>query len=332
MKRLFAEHELDEGDPLTAARGALAHRPLEERGPRPLGGEARGVRRGGAGGPRPLRRPTRRRWPGPAPSTSATSWSGRCSSSRRTRRCGPAGPAASATSWWTSSRTPTRSSTGCSSSWSGRAGTSAWWATTTRPSTAGAAPTCATSSTSTTTSPAAGWSSWSGTTAPPATSSTRPTPSSRGPGCGARSGSGPRPGRATRWRCWWGRTSTTRPSGWPAPWLAEQARGTRGDEIAVLYRTNAQSRAPSRPQLRAARVPYVIVRGTSFYDRAEVKDAAAYLRLALSPSSDLDLERIVNRPPRGIGEKTVERLRAHAAAPRPLALRGHRRRGTRWRG
>jgi len=66
-------------------------------------------------------------------------------------------------------------------------------------------------------------------------------------------------------------------------------------------------------------VPYVIVRGTSFYDRAEVKDAAAYLRLALSPSSDLDLERIVNRPPRGIGEKTVERLRAHAAA-RGLSL------------
>jgi DNA helicase-2/ATP-dependent DNA helicase PcrA len=93
----------------------------------------------------------------------------------------------------------------------------------------------------------------------------------------------------------------------------ERGRGTRGEEIAVLYRTNAQSR-PIEAQLRAARIPYVIVRGTSFYDRAEVKDAAAYLRLALSPSSDLDLERIVNRPPRGIGEKTVERLRAHAAA------------------
>jgi DNA helicase II / ATP-dependent DNA helicase PcrA len=93
--------------------------------------------------------------------------------------------------------------------------------------------------------------------------------------------------------------------------VAEKGRGTRGEEIAVLYRTNAQSR-PIEAQLRAARVPYVIVRGTSFYDRAEVKDAAAYLRLALSPRSDLDLERIVNRPPRGIGEKTVERLRAHA--------------------
>jgi DNA helicase-2/ATP-dependent DNA helicase PcrA len=98
----------------------------------------------------------------------------------------------------------------------------------------------------------------------------------------------------------------------------ERARGTAGEEIAVLYRTNAQSR-PIEAALRAARVPYVIVRGTSFYERAEVKDAAAYLRLALSPRSDLDLERVVNRPARGIGEKTVERLRAHASA-RGVAL------------
>jgi DNA helicase-2/ATP-dependent DNA helicase PcrA len=95
--------------------------------------------------------------------------------------------------------------------------------------------------------------------------------------------------------------------------MAERGRGTRGDEIAVLYRTNAQSRGVEAA-LREARVPYVIVRGTSFYDRAEVKDAAAWLRLALNPSSDLDLERAVNRPPRGIGEKTMERLRAHASA------------------
>jgi DNA helicase-2/ATP-dependent DNA helicase PcrA len=94
---------------------------------------------------------------------------------------------------------------------------------------------------------------------------------------------------------------------------SERARGTQGDEIAILYRTNAQSR-PMEAAMRAAHIPYVIVRGQSFYDRAEVKDAAAYLRLALSPASDLDLERVVNRPPRGIGDKTVERLRAHAAA------------------
>jgi DNA helicase-2/ATP-dependent DNA helicase PcrA len=92
---------------------------------------------------------------------------------------------------------------------------------------------------------------------------------------------------------------------------AERARATPGDEIALLYRTNAQSR-PLEAALRAARVPYVIVRGTSFYERAEVRDAAAYLRLALEPRSDLDLERVVNTPPRGIGDKTVERLRAHA--------------------
>jgi DNA helicase-2/ATP-dependent DNA helicase PcrA len=94
---------------------------------------------------------------------------------------------------------------------------------------------------------------------------------------------------------------------------AERARGTRGDEIAVLYRVNAQSR-PIEAALRASRLPYVIVRGTSFYERAEVKDAAAYLRLALNPSSDLDLARALNRPARGIGEKTEERLRAFAEA------------------
>ncbi len=93
----------------------------------------------------------------------------------------------------------------------------------------------------------------------------------------------------------------------------ERSRGTAGDEIAVLYRTNAQSR-PIEAALRAARIPYVIVRGTSFYERAEVKDAAAYLRLALEPRSDLDLARVVNKPPRGVGERTVERLQAHARA------------------
>ncbi len=95
----------------------------------------------------------------------------------------------------------------------------------------------------------------------------------------------------------------------------ERSRGTSGDEIAVLYRTNAQSR-PIEAALRAARIPYAIVRGTSFYDRAEVRDAAAYLRLSLSPGSDLDVERVVNRPARGIGDRTMERLRAHAAAKR----------------
>ena len=96
------------------------------------------------------------------------------------------------------------------------------------------------------------------------------------------------------------------------------AEGTPFEGIAVLYRTNAQSRA-LEAALRARRIPYVIVRGTSFYERTEVKDAAAYLRLALSPRSDLDLLRVVNRPARGVGEKSLERLSAFAEE-RGLAL------------
>ena len=96
------------------------------------------------------------------------------------------------------------------------------------------------------------------------------------------------------------------------------AEGARWEAIAVLYRTNAQSR-PVEEALRRRRIPYLVVRGTSFYERAEVKDAAAYLRLALAPRSDLDLLRVVNRPPRGVGEKSLERLQAFAQ-DRGLAL------------
>jgi DNA helicase-2/ATP-dependent DNA helicase PcrA len=94
---------------------------------------------------------------------------------------------------------------------------------------------------------------------------------------------------------------------------AAHAAGAPWEEIAVLYRVNAQSRS-IESAMRAARIPYVIVRGQSFYERAEVKDAAAYLRLALEPRSDLDLLRVVNRPSRKIGEKTVERLQEVAQA------------------
>ena len=84
-------------------------------------------------------------------------------------------------------------------------------------------------------------------------------------------------------------------------------------EIAVLYRTNAQSRA-IEDALRSGRVPYQIVRGRSFYDRAEIKDIVAYLRLAVNPASDADAERVVNTPRRGIGARTVEAWRAAAVA------------------
>ena len=92
---------------------------------------------------------------------------------------------------------------------------------------------------------------------------------------------------------------------------AENARGTAYDEMAVFYRANAQSRT-LEDALRARRVPYRVVRGRSFYDRAEVKDVAAYLRLCVNPRSDGDLLRIINTPPRGIGDTTVAALRSSA--------------------
>ena len=92
---------------------------------------------------------------------------------------------------------------------------------------------------------------------------------------------------------------------------AENARGTSYSEMAVFYRANAQSRA-LEDGLRARRVPYRVVRGRSFYDRAEVKDVAAYLRLCVNPRSDVDLLRIINNPPRGIGDTTIDRLRESA--------------------
>ncbi len=82
------------------------------------------------------------------------------------------------------------------------------------------------------------------------------------------------------------------------------ARGeARRSEIAVMYRTNAQSRSLEEAFVRAA-VPYVLVGGTRFYERREVKDLLAYLRVVHNPFDMMSLERIVNVPPRGIGEKT----------------------------
>ncbi|SEK34616.1 DNA helicase-2 / ATP-dependent DNA helicase PcrA [Stigmatella aurantiaca] len=81
--------------------------------------------------------------------------------------------------------------------------------------------------------------------------------------------------------------------------------------MAVFYRVNAQSRVLEEA-LRLARVPYTLVSGRSFYDRAEVRDAAAYLRLMVNPRSDADLLRIINTPARGIGDTTVERLTTYA--------------------
>jgi DNA helicase-2/ATP-dependent DNA helicase PcrA len=85
------------------------------------------------------------------------------------------------------------------------------------------------------------------------------------------------------------------------------------DQVAVFFRANAQSRVLEET-FRLMRVPYVLVSGRSFYERAEVKDAASYLRLMANPRSDADLERVINVPARGIGDTTVERVREYAAA------------------
>ena len=79
-------------------------------------------------------------------------------------------------------------------------------------------------------------------------------------------------------------------------------------EAAVLYRTNAQSRALEE-ELQRGGVPYVIVGGIRFYERREIKDLLAYLRLLVNPADDVSLLRIINVPRRGIGAATVERLR-----------------------
>ena len=83
--------------------------------------------------------------------------------------------------------------------------------------------------------------------------------------------------------------------------------------IAVLYRTNAQSRAIEEALLRSS-IPYQLIGGTRFYQRREVKDALAWLRVLRSDTDRISYERILNVPPRGIGDKTIELLRA-AAAP-----------------
>ena len=84
-------------------------------------------------------------------------------------------------------------------------------------------------------------------------------------------------------------------------------------DIAILYRTNAQSNAIERG-LKQNAIPYRIIGGTRFFDRAEIKDMLAYLCLINNRSDDLRLRRIINNPPRKIGEKTVELVTRQADA------------------
>ncbi|RMG53469.1 MAG: DNA helicase II, partial [Gammaproteobacteria bacterium] len=85
-------------------------------------------------------------------------------------------------------------------------------------------------------------------------------------------------------------------------------QGGRRDEIAVLYRSNAQSRVFEETFMRE-RIPYRVYGGLRFFERAEIKDALAYLRLIDNPNDDPSFERVINQPTRGIGERTVAQIR-----------------------
>ena len=101
-----------------------------------------------------------------------------------------------------------------------------------------------------------------------------------------------------------------------AQWIAREIvtivkAGRRFSDIAILYRSNIQSKLLEE-ELRTHEVPYVMYGGQQFYERKEVKDLIAYLRIAVSPRDELALRRIINYPTRGIGAQSIDKLVATA--------------------
>ena len=90
-------------------------------------------------------------------------------------------------------------------------------------------------------------------------------------------------------------------------------RGGSLDDVAIFYRTNAQSRVLEDALMRLS-VPYRVVGGVRFYERREVKDVLGYLQLIANPDDDVALRRVINTPRRGIGDRSVAALEAHALA------------------
>ena len=114
-----------------------------------------------------------------------------------------------------------------------------------------------------------------------------------------------------------------------AQWVAHTIRslhreGRMYGDVAVFYRTNAQSRAIEEAFMRAG-LPYKVVGGTRFYDRREIRDALAYLRAAANPADEVSIKRVLNVPKRGIGDASVTRLDAWAAAAQQPFLEALRR-------
>ena len=101
-----------------------------------------------------------------------------------------------------------------------------------------------------------------------------------------------------------------------ARWVASEIaglvdEGVSGDQIAVFYRTNAQSRVLEDVLVRSE-IPYQVIGGPRFYERAEVKDAIAYLQVIDNPYDAVSMQRIANRPRRGIGDASLARLQTYA--------------------
>lgn len=97
--------------------------------------------------------------------------------------------------------------------------------------------------------------------------------------------------------------------------IKEEVDNGRADynDYAILYRTNAQSRALEE-KLMMKNIPYKIIGGQNFYQRREIKDILAYLRIIANPTDDLSVERVINVPKRGIGQTTVDKMKAYARA------------------
>ncbi len=89
--------------------------------------------------------------------------------------------------------------------------------------------------------------------------------------------------------------------------------GLKWGDVAVFYRTNAQSRVLEE-QLMRADIPYKVVGGTRFYDRREIKDAIAYMRAVVNPVDEVSLKRVINEPKRGVGDTSIGKLDAWATA------------------